>query len=232
MYVIKWASKMMSNAKYIPFIIHNNNWLINFYNTQHYKKSHYVNWKMLSPKMQRSVRVNDTQLLHLADRAQYDHSMVSSQSETCYLKCVFSLLLLCVFVYEKKSKWQNSNENYTGNHINYTRIYRQILNFMGRLFFKVVAVGDTIPRNKTIHSQAFQCEKRIFFYWRQRNENKASKLVCNQKILFSLNSGGLFDFLYLLFFFILEKFLNGSCLILKLILLPPHYGKSTFKKSL
>lgn len=32
---------------------------------------------MLSPKMQRSVRVNDTQLLHLADRAQYDHSMVS-----------------------------------------------------------------------------------------------------------------------------------------------------------
>lgn len=146
--------------------------------------------------------------------------------------CFFSSSLVCVFVYEKKSKWQNSNENYTGNHINYTRIYRQILNFMGRLFFKVVAVGDTIPRNKTIHSQAFQCEKRIFFYWRQRNENKASKLVCNQKILFSLNSGGLFDFLYLLFFFILEKFLNGSCLILKLILLPPHYGKSTFKKSL
>lgn len=31
---------------------------------------------MLSPKMQRHVRVNDTQLLHLADRAQYDHSMV------------------------------------------------------------------------------------------------------------------------------------------------------------
>lgn len=32
---------------------------------------------MLSPKMQRSVRVNDAQLLMLADRAQYDHSMVS-----------------------------------------------------------------------------------------------------------------------------------------------------------
>lgn len=31
---------------------------------------------MLSPKMQRSVRVNDMQLLNLADRAQYDHSMV------------------------------------------------------------------------------------------------------------------------------------------------------------
>lgn len=27
--------------------------------------------------MQRSVRVNDNQLIHLADRAQYDHSMVS-----------------------------------------------------------------------------------------------------------------------------------------------------------
>lgn len=33
---------------------------------------------MLSPKMQRSVRVNDGQLLHLADRAQYDHSMVNN----------------------------------------------------------------------------------------------------------------------------------------------------------
>lgn len=33
---------------------------------------------MLSPKMQRNVRVNDTQLLHIADRAHYDHSMVSS----------------------------------------------------------------------------------------------------------------------------------------------------------
>lgn len=32
---------------------------------------------MLSPKMQRSVRVNDAQLQMLADRAQYDHSMVS-----------------------------------------------------------------------------------------------------------------------------------------------------------
>lgn len=32
---------------------------------------------MLSPKMQRHVRVQDNQLLHLADRAQYDHSMVS-----------------------------------------------------------------------------------------------------------------------------------------------------------
>lgn len=31
---------------------------------------------MLSPKMQRCVRVNDTQLLMLAERAQYDHSMV------------------------------------------------------------------------------------------------------------------------------------------------------------
>ncbi|XP_031638575.1 ras-specific guanine nucleotide-releasing factor 2-like isoform X2 [Contarinia nasturtii] len=30
---------------------------------------------MLSPKMQRNVRVNDNQLLHLADRATYDHSM-------------------------------------------------------------------------------------------------------------------------------------------------------------
>ncbi|KAJ6634992.1 Ras-specific guanine nucleotide-releasing factor 1, partial [Pseudolycoriella hygida] len=30
---------------------------------------------MLSPKMQRSVRVNDAQLLMLAERAQYDHSM-------------------------------------------------------------------------------------------------------------------------------------------------------------
>lgn len=28
--------------------------------------------------MQRNVRVNDTQLLHIADRAHYDHSMVSS----------------------------------------------------------------------------------------------------------------------------------------------------------
>lgn len=34
---------------------------------------------MLSPKMQRHVRVNDTQLIHLADRAQYDHSMVSAK---------------------------------------------------------------------------------------------------------------------------------------------------------
>lgn len=33
--------------------------------------------KMLSPKMQRSVRVNEHQLLMLSDRAQYDHSMVS-----------------------------------------------------------------------------------------------------------------------------------------------------------
>lgn len=31
---------------------------------------------MLSPKMQRSIRVNEAQLLNLADRAQYDHSMV------------------------------------------------------------------------------------------------------------------------------------------------------------
>ncbi|XP_055314318.1 ras-specific guanine nucleotide-releasing factor 2-like isoform X3 [Sitodiplosis mosellana] len=30
---------------------------------------------MLSPKMQRSVRVQDNQIIHLADRAQYDHSM-------------------------------------------------------------------------------------------------------------------------------------------------------------
>lgn len=36
---------------------------------------------MLSPKMQRSVRVNDTQLLMLAERAQYDHSMVGSLSK-------------------------------------------------------------------------------------------------------------------------------------------------------
>lgn len=34
---------------------------------------------MLSPKMQRAVRVNEHQLLMLSDRAQYDHSMVSSQ---------------------------------------------------------------------------------------------------------------------------------------------------------
>lgn len=32
---------------------------------------------MLSPKMQRSVRVNEMQLTMLSDRAQYDHSMVS-----------------------------------------------------------------------------------------------------------------------------------------------------------
>lgn len=37
---------------------------------------------MLSPKMQRCVRVNDTQLLMLAERAQYDHSMVINIS--CY----------------------------------------------------------------------------------------------------------------------------------------------------
>lgn len=44
---------------------------------------------MLSPKMQRSVRVNDTQLLHLADRAHYDHSMVSFAPY---------LLVICQFV--------------------------------------------------------------------------------------------------------------------------------------
>lgn len=32
---------------------------------------------MLSPKMQRSVRVNENQLIMLSDKAQYDHSMVS-----------------------------------------------------------------------------------------------------------------------------------------------------------
>ncbi|CRK97309.1 CLUMA_CG010704, isoform A [Clunio marinus] len=30
---------------------------------------------MLSPKMQRSVRVNENQLIMLSDKAQYDHSM-------------------------------------------------------------------------------------------------------------------------------------------------------------
>lgn len=39
---------------------------------------------MLSPKMQRSIRVNDAQLLNLADRAQYDHSMVSLSSLSIY----------------------------------------------------------------------------------------------------------------------------------------------------
>lgn len=29
---------------------------------------------MLSPKMQRTIRVNENQLLMLSDRAQYDHS--------------------------------------------------------------------------------------------------------------------------------------------------------------
>lgn len=33
---------------------------------------------MLSPKMQRSVRVNENQLIMLSDKAQYDHSMVSA----------------------------------------------------------------------------------------------------------------------------------------------------------
>jgi hypothetical protein len=32
---------------------------------------------MLSPKMQRAVRVNENQLIMLSDKAQYDHSMVS-----------------------------------------------------------------------------------------------------------------------------------------------------------
>lgn len=32
---------------------------------------------MLSPKMQRSIRVNDGQLIALSERAQYDHSQVS-----------------------------------------------------------------------------------------------------------------------------------------------------------
>lgn len=41
---------------------------------------------MLSPKMQRSVRVNDGQLLHLADRAQYDHSMVNFINEISMIK--------------------------------------------------------------------------------------------------------------------------------------------------
>lgn len=41
---------------------------------------------MLSPKMQRHVRVNDTQLTHLADRAQYDHSMVSA--DICFFKTI------------------------------------------------------------------------------------------------------------------------------------------------
>lgn len=32
---------------------------------------------MLSPKMQRACRVNETQIQTLSERAQYDHSMVS-----------------------------------------------------------------------------------------------------------------------------------------------------------
>lgn len=43
---------------------------------------------MLSPKMQRSVRVNDAQLQMLADRAQYDHSMVSIYNKYVYVTYV------------------------------------------------------------------------------------------------------------------------------------------------
>lgn len=34
---------------------------------------------MLSPKMQRSVRVNENQLIMLSDKAQHDNSMVSTK---------------------------------------------------------------------------------------------------------------------------------------------------------
>lgn len=46
---------------------------------------------MLSPKMQRSVRVNENQLIMLSDKAQYDHSMVSA-----FLFRSLSLVLLAV----------------------------------------------------------------------------------------------------------------------------------------
>jgi hypothetical protein len=36
---------------------------------------------MLSPKMQRSVRVNENQLIMLSDKAQHDNSMVSIRHE-------------------------------------------------------------------------------------------------------------------------------------------------------
>lgn len=47
--------------------------------------------------MQRSVRVNDTQLLHLADRAQYDNSMVSLLPQYI-ISAFFSSLVVVVCI--------------------------------------------------------------------------------------------------------------------------------------
>lgn len=62
---------------------------------------------MLSPKMQRSVRVNENQLIMLSDKAQYDHSMVSDESlgETTRRKRKsLSRLLLLLLVHGKSCK--------------------------------------------------------------------------------------------------------------------------------
>lgn len=54
--------------------------------------------------MQRSVRVNDTQLLHLADRAQYDNSMVSPLPNMGLFLFFFLPISLVVVYVETESK--------------------------------------------------------------------------------------------------------------------------------
>lgn len=63
---------------------------------------------MLSPKMQRSVRVNENQLIMLSDKAQYDHSMVSAFFSQFYFFIFFAevvswlLIDLCFVVFTIK----------------------------------------------------------------------------------------------------------------------------------
>lgn len=68
---------------------------------------------MLSPKMQRGVRVNENQLIMLSDKAQHDNSMVrmSSVLLTLFLDCNLTFSPKCLSVYEKK-RWR---ERWKGN---------------------------------------------------------------------------------------------------------------------
>lgn len=69
------------------------------------KKNFFSIFKMLSPKMQRSVRVNENQLIMLSDKAQHDNSMVSTTSIMYIEESIYRISYAFWYYYPKMCVW-------------------------------------------------------------------------------------------------------------------------------